>query len=412
MKSLQTLSKWTLPPAIVLVALAILRLASGSVTSKSTLPTITSAENVSQQSLLPHAVPPRYNDPRVATDEQLSAVLDRVKPPNAAPLTNNLIHALRLWGAEADFFDPTILSGKQMLGYVTDDTAFRKIAGDKAPALLTMTADGVSVRAYEDGLKARDSSSFHNDDLLATLAESGLPRDYPLHLQSGAATINDLLATSLSRFHLDRLEYEWTAISYARYLFPEQQWTNKFGETITLDMLIDELVQAPPELGPCNGLHRLEAMAVLCRIDDEQHKLTQTQRMKMLVYMKRVSMLLEQTQSRDGFWTRTWAKGTLADEDTKSPIYDKLLVTGHQLEWLALAPPEVQPPQETIVRGGQWLCRTLVELDEKTIRDHYGPYSHAARSLCLWRSTTPYDAWRFGPEANKARQLRDQTSAN
>ncbi|ADB15773.1 hypothetical protein Psta_1090 [Pirellula staleyi DSM 6068] len=398
---LPTLSRWTVPPAVIAIALLVYSLATGRSTP---------APMILPESLAPHSVLPRYNDPRVATDEQLSDVLDRVKPPRTAPLTNNLIHSLRLWGTDADFFDPKVLSGKQMLGYLTDDAKFREIVGENAPPLLQRTSEGITIRGFEDGTNSRDTSSYHNDDLLATYAESGLARDYPLALRDDKATINDLLATSLRRFHLDRLEYEWTAITYARYVFPQPMWSNKFGETITLDLLIDELVKAPPEHGPCNGLHRLEAMTVLCRIDDDLQKLTPKQRMKMLVYMKRVSLLLEQTQSRDGFWSRSWSTGQSSDVDTKSTVYDKILVTGHQIEWLAYAPPEVQPPQETIVRAGQWLCRTLTELDDKAIVDHYGPYSHAARALCLWRSTTPYDAWRFGAAGQKARDSQGKAA--
>jgi len=46
------------------------------------------------------------------------------------------------------------------------------------------------------------------------------------------------------------------------------------------------------------------------------------------------------------------------------------------------------------VRAGQWLARTLVEMDEKEMLDAYGPYTHAARALCLWRGVEPFEAWK------------------
>jgi hypothetical protein len=81
-------------------------------------------------------------------------------------------------------------------------------------------------------------------------------------------------------------------------------------------------------------------------------------------------------------------------------VYDQILVTGHQLEWLALAPEEVQPPRENIVRAGQWLAKTLLELDQKDLEAAYGPYTHAARALALWRNQDPYQAWLKGPAAS------------
>ena len=216
--------------------------------------------------------------------------------------------------------------------------------------------------------------------------------------------------TELAMFYLDRLEYEWSTISYIRYLYPLKQWRNKYGERVGVDALVKELMEKAPEAGPCDGLHRLEALVLLYRVDEaaqaagQKSILSKNDRCKMLGYMKRVSELLVAAQSPEGFWTRQWSKGTppaeLKDEvDAKAKtaaMHNKLLVTGHQLEWLALAPEQVQPPRETIVRAGQWITRTLLEIDQKELIDTYGPYSHAARALCLWRSVEPMDAWKRG----------------
>jgi hypothetical protein len=138
---------------------------------------------------------------------------------------------------------------------------------------------------------------------------------------------------------------------------------------------------------------------VLNRADEQIHALSRRTKLKILLYMKRASILLAEAQTTDGYWTRQWPQGQAAAKpDTKKApaLHDKLLVTGHHLEWLALAPDEVQPPRETIVRAGQWLARTLVEMDQKELLAAYGPYSHAARALCLWRSKDPVTAWQAG----------------
>jgi hypothetical protein len=139
-------------------------------------------------------------------------------------------------------------------------------------------------------------------------------------------------------------------------------------------------------------------MVILLRADEQAHALSKRSKRKMLAYMKQVSDRLVHAQSADGSWTRKWPAGQSAATDSSATLHDKLLVTGHQLEWLALAPEEVQPPRETIVRAGQWLARTLVEMDQQTLMDAYGPYSHAARALCLWRQVGPFEAWQRGAE--------------
>jgi hypothetical protein len=386
------ISRLTLPTLIVVAALVVCRF----VVVGPEEPAIVLPRNE------PVTIGPRFSDERVITDEQLVAALDRVKPPAEPANTNNFVHALRLWGPAADFGDPAIPTGKQLREYFLDDAAFRRMAGDEAPPLFYRGRDGIEVRSYDDRITDRTTSSYHTDDLVATLAEVGTPLDTPLYLRDGEVRVGDLLATSLGRFHLDQLEYEWTVIAYARYVFPQRQWRNKYGERIDVDRLVEEILSHPLDLGPCNGLHRLEALAVLYRADEQFQALSPRTKLKMLLYMKRVSNLLLEAQSAEGYWTRQWPHGaaTATTGNQSAPsLHDKLLVTGHHLEWLALAPDEVQPPRETVVRAGQWLAHTLIEMDQKELLDAYGPYTHAARALCLWRGVEPLDAWKKGQAA-------------
>jgi hypothetical protein len=397
---LQLFCRIVLPPAIVIAALAAFRLVA----------VWPHDERISPARREPAVIAPRFDEPRVVTDDQLVAVLDRVKPPMTPLKTNNMVHALRLWGLAADFRDERYPTGRQMRDYILDDRVFRQFAGDAAPPIFYRDRHGLAVRSFDEVVTDHDTSSYHADDLLATLAEVGTSLDTPLHLRGGACdaqspTVGDLLHDSLSRFHLDRLEYEWAAISYARYVFPQKQFENFWGERIHVDQLVDEAVTPALALGPCNGLHRLEALAVLYRADEANQALKPHTRQKILAHMRRVSELLVQAQTTDGYWTRRWPEGAAAATPAKrdaSDVYDLILVTGHQLEWLALAPEEVQPPRETIVRAGQWLARTLVQLDPKDIEAAYGPYTHAARALALWRGQEPYAAWQKGQSAGES----------
>ena len=392
---LQSFSRISLPPLLVVAALVLYRFASGLLSPPS-----------SQHVVAPHNEPalvsPRFNEPRLCTDEQLAQVLDRVKPPTGPANTNTMVHALRLWGKDADFGDEKIPSGQQMLGYFLDDQVFQKWAGKETPPLFHLGRDGVEARIFDDGGKFRTTSSYHFDDLLATLAETDTPLDAPLKMRGSEATVADLLDASMRRFYPDRLEYEWSTISYVRYLYPLREWRNKYGERIGVSDLVNELMERNPEAGPCDGLHRLEAMVLMFRVDEaaqaagQKSILSEAARRRMLGYMKRVSELLVVSQSPEGFWARDWSRGTspVGSKEKRVALHDKLLVTGHQLEWLALAPEDVQPPRETIVRAGQWLTRTLLEIDQQDLTQTYGPYSHAARALCLWRSVEPMEAWK------------------
>ena len=382
---LARLSRWTLPTLILLAALAIYRLVLVD----------TASDAIDLPRNQPWLINPRHDEPRMVTDDQLHAILDRLKPSTESFSTNDWVHALRLWGPHAEFDDPRSPSGRQMLDFFLDDSVYRHFAGSKTPPLFVIGREGVSARAYEEDYAHRTTSSYHQDDLLATLAESGVPLDTPLITRDGESRVADLLTSSLRRFHPEQYEYEWSIISYARYAFPLETWRNKYGQRIDAQSLVTRLIDAPLPVGPCNGLHRLEAIALLYRVDEEAGGvLRPATRQRLLAQMRRVSGLLVQSQNSRGYWTRSWPRGPEAAEDKGHDMGERILVTGHHLEWLALAPREVLPPRENLVRAGQWLARTMLEIDTPVLRKRYGPFSHAARALSLWRGKQPYDAWR------------------
>ena len=398
---LQRISRLVLPPAILIAALAAYRLIFGFAS-----PPMDSLRLPRRE---PWPVTASSREERVCTGDQLAAVLERVKPPRDGLTSNHLVHALRLWGPGAEFGDPSVTSGPVMRDYLLDDRVFQQLAGEKSPPLFYRGDGGVDLRSYDDAAEFQHTSSYHTDDMLATLAESGVPLDAPLHLRGGQSRVADLLTGSMQRFYLGRHEYEWSIIAFARYAHPLVPWRNKYGEKIDVEALVKELTDKPAELGPCGGLHRLEALAVMYRIDQQSPALPLRVRQRMRTYMKQASDRLVRSQSVDGYWSSGWSKNQPQVENSKSKfaestLHDKLLVTGHHLEWLALAPAEVQPPRETIVRAGQWLTRTLLELDAGQLHKAYGPYSHAARALCLWKGVEPMEAWR------KRSKVREQTS--
>ena len=390
---IQRIGRIAIPPLVVLVGLLVYRFSAGS--------SEPSSEPLRELDAVPSSIEPRYDLPAVVTDDQLYQVLNRVKPPVAPFVTNNLLHALRLWGPEADFNDPAIPSGPQMRDYLLDDHVFQSMAPEGAPPIFTIEPDGeVRVRSWERDHKFVTTSSYHTADLLATMGEIGLPTNTPLITRNGTATVGQLLESAMQRYTYDQFEYEWSTISYARYVFPLDSFRNKYGEKITKRGIITELAKLAPNLGACNGTHRIEAMVVLNRADEKLGGgLTPREKQFALSYMAQLSANLAASQSSEGYWNREWASGASAREVPLHDLYEGILVTGHHLEWMALAPPEVLPPRENIVRASQWLVRAMLEEDAEKLYSHYGPCTHAARALCLWRSRDPYEAWKSMDES-------------
>jgi len=86
----------------------------------------------------PLTVAPFYNDPEVVSDEELAAVLERVRPRfqvrELSP--NHVEHALRTWRMDATFEDPEIMSGEEMVEFLTNHGKFIMSWGDDTEPLL------------------------------------------------------------------------------------------------------------------------------------------------------------------------------------------------------------------------------------------------------------------------------------
>ena len=116
-------------------------------------------------------------------------------------------------------------------------------------------------------------------------------------------------------------------------------------------------------------------------------------RARILDHLRGVTASFVRHQHADGFWNGEWPIRTPASSEPgdqpEDSINTRLIVTGHVLEWWALAPPELHPPHPVLTAAGQWLVRTVEALSEEEIDRYYSFLSHAGRALALWRGRSP-----------------------
>ena len=259
------------------------------------------------------------------------------------------------------------------------DTQSLRSSGKEARPLLIRTPRGVRVRTQE-GI----ASSSHVDHTLAVLAEVGTPLDYPLITSRGPRAVGAMLLESLQDFSLNQVEYEWSTLVYALYSV-DRSWQSREGQQITYERLAHRLMRQAPGQGVCYGNHRLYGLVALLRID-EQSKILE------LAVRREVDHLPATHDGRTGaepklgriLQRQLGGAGAAANRLAIPPdsLTGRLLVTGHALEWWALAPAEVLPPRETLIRAGQWLCCAVAELDARVVSENYSYLTHAGRR---WR---------------------------
>tara|TARA_R110000850_G_scaffold32282_6_gene88564 strand:+ start:1497 stop:2699 length:1203 start_codon:yes stop_codon:yes gene_type:complete len=352
-------------------------------------------QNWEQQKQLPElrlnplSVTPQYNRPEIVSDDDLVKVLNRLRPQfrGKSPRINHVDHALRFWGIEAEFDDSRSLSGIEMRDILLDHRRFGDVWGKKTDPLLVHNQYGVRPRVQE-GL----ATSSHEDHTLATLAEVGTPADYPVVTSEGETKLSAMIEETMRSFTLNQVEYEWSSVVFALYFNTARDWMTTEGQYINFDLISERIMRQPPVKGVCYGNHRLHALVILLRVDEQTSILTKAGREKIVKYLQEITSLLVKNQSEEGFWDKNWDGRPLdlASEKKFTPVARRVLATGHAMEWWSLAPPEVLPPDETLQKAGHWLVETIQQMPESEIQGSYTFLSHAGRALALWRGKFPF----------------------
>lgn len=333
-----------------------------------------------------------YNDPELVSDEDLAAVLSQVRPKFAPKdLKPNFVeHALRIWGQDATFRDPAVLSGLQLRDFLLDNSRYVASWGNEIDPLLLETETGVSVRWGSD-----KCASVHHDHWLACLAEAGVPRYEMIFTPSGKTkTINDALQQALRDFHVDEREVEWSALAFGLWLPPVREWETNDRRVVSFDLIARRLMRGGLKFGVCHGTHRLYSMMLLVRLDDEFHILSPEIREEIFAHLRHVRDLLIVSQFEDGHWSSAWQEGAKAVKQPAADLmYKKVISTGHHLEWLAIAPEELHPPRDQLRKAARWAIETTKAQTPEQIQQFYTFFSHVGGALSLWRSVRPSEFW-------------------
>lgn len=339
----------------------------------------------------PLVIEPLYDDPRIASDEELADVLRKLQPrfPKEKLRPNLVEHALRTWWIRAKFQDPEVMSGEAMKDYLTDHGKYLASWGGDMQPLLSDREAGVSVRWGK-----AEGASVHHDHWLACLTEAGIGLDEPVFTPNRERTIADVLHQSLSDFRVDETEVEWSAMAFGLWLAPIREWRLADGRQVSFDDLADRLMRGDNRFGVCSGTHRLYSLAVLLRLDMEFDILSDRARGDLEAHLREIRDLIAVSQREDGRWTGTWAQGAAAATgNLDEPLYKQIIATGHHLEWMAIVPEEFHVPREQMYRAADWLITTTRNTPDEQILGMYTFFSHVANSLSLWRKTHPCDFW-------------------
>ncbi len=347
---------------------------------------------------------PLYDHPWMASDEQLEATLRKLYPRlrGPEPKINYVDHAYRIWGPDAVFDVPEALSGREMRDILLNHERFAKVWPRTTPFLQKNKEDRWCIRTKE-GL----ATASHTDHSLASISETGISRDYPVITSEGRTTFAELVETSLSDFSVDQMEYEWSILTYTVFIPPTTTWITSEGQQVTFDLLAERLMREMLPDGVCFGHHRMAALVTMLRVDsDVTPILAPSMRQRIIKYLTVVSQQLVKTQHPYGSWDDGWIGTKPQVKEGEEAIAgdvlkNRIISTGHILEWLAWAPEEVHPPRETLTRAAQWVIHAIEQQELSEIKEQYAFATHAANALALWRKTTPTEFMKLRLDKSK-----------
>jgi hypothetical protein len=310
------------------------------------------------------------------------------------------IHALRLRNVarrpgrapvDPDLYDTLLES-------VLDDTKYQLWSAGFP--LLHETPYGAGYRTRQltsessiPGLSAVSGGMTHVDKVLSVLGELGLDLTTPVVAHGGGRfTLADVLEDSLQRWHPAR-ESEWSLLAYCDYLRGQRAWTDSQDTPRSLDDVLRAVLNA--RKGACYGTHRLYGLAkAVARERAVPGTFDRVLLGEVEQELRTVAARLAEQQHPSGYWAPGWDRppGPGGVEPKGEDYRTRLIVTGHMLEWFAIAPADLRPPDPAIVRAARYIETELVTDPEPYVSGYYlFPTTHAVRALVHLTEPSPPD---------------------
>ena len=227
----------------------------------------------------------------------------------------------------------------------------------------------------------------HPDQFLHYFSMAGGTLNAPLTIDGTEYTFQNLLERSLLESRTTN-ELAYTVLVYAKFLEPGRKWQNKFGETMSLAILLEKLLKTPEKT--CLGTHRLSALA---RVYARKELLTDKEVAKLWLELERqvleALVRLKQSQRPDGgFEPPGMTPGLQTQEHTD--IY----YTGHSLEWITFL-GEDYCRDDWVVHGIDYLAgiaettykqtyRNLAAAQTPDVHFDFDGLCHAVSALKRW----------------------------
>jgi hypothetical protein len=244
----------------------------------------------------------------------------------------------------------------------------------------------------------------HPNQFLAMLTWVDVPVSQPLRLQAGGDfTLADVLENAKRNIRPSQIlavppktKYEdhelgWSISVFAEMLGTDAQWTNRWGEQVSVEELVGIAIERPTGWGSCGGTHEMFGLARALRARQAQHRELSGVWKKLDDYVEAAKARARAAQHADGSFDYGWGRAEPQHPTGNLPPSRKVHITGHMLEWLVLASSPEEMADSHLRKAYDFLgsCRFReIALAPGRRGEHivsYGGLSHAVRGMRRYR---------------------------
>lgn len=242
----------------------------------------------------------------------------------------------------------------------------------------------------------------HQAQLLAILAQVGVPKNYPLHVNGRRFTVSDLIESEMAACRTGQ-ELTFTLIGLSHYLPTDSTWKASDGQPWDFERLIREELGQPVVGAACGGTHRLMGLSYALAQRRREGLPEDGQWNRAAIFINDFVDYAWRLQNRDGSFSTQWFEGREDNND----LDRKLQTSGHIMEWLVFNATEEQLQDERVDRGIAFLAGAM--LSGRGNQWQVGPKGHALRAMSLYHrrvfvSDRPWIANRTASTTGTARR--------
>lgn len=217
----------------------------------------------------------------------------------------------------------------------------------------------------------------HEGQFLAILAQSSVPRDFPIIVGKTRYKVNDLIRYEMSTCR-EKSELTFKLIAFAHYLSARHVWRDDRGQTWNLEKLVKEELDQPVVGAACGGTHRLMGLSYALMMRRRYNEPIVNNWARAEAYVDDFVQYAWTLQNPDGSFSTNWFEGRANEPD----IERKVQTTGHILEWLIFTLPAERLDDPRIAEALNFLLANIYDQRDKAWP--IGPRGHSLRAMALY----------------------------